>query len=159
VGRRGRRAGPHRRLSARPGQALRQAWPEDLMPVRAHRPWLRALANRLGLSHAGGGAQLPRLHGGRGRPDRELSRVALRGARGRPRPCRAAAQDVRPRARRGLPRVQGHLGSRRRDEPGQDRGPLSASPATRAALRRPPNAASGWVRAAIRTGSCARATR
>ena len=73
---------------------------------------------------------LPRVHGGRRRPRRLLRRLAFRRARRRPGPRRALDRDVRPRARPGVPRVQGDLGSRRADEPGQGRRPLSAGHAT-----------------------------
>ena len=61
----------------------------------------------------------------RGRRPRPLARrLALGRARRRPVAGRAPAEDVRRRARRGVPRVQGDLGSRRTDEPGQGRRPV-----------------------------------
>ena len=53
-----------------------------------------------------------------------LRRLALGRARRRPGARRAAAEDVRRRAGRGVPRVQGDLGSRTEDEPGQGRRPV-----------------------------------
>ena len=54
----------------------------------------------------------------------ELRRLDLGRARRRPVEGRAPAEDVRRRARRGLRRVQGDLGPRLEDEPGQGRRPV-----------------------------------
>ena len=71
----GRAAGALRRLHARPEEALRRV----RLPrrdVRPHRPGLRPLADRLRPPHAAGLEDVPRLHGGGGRP--RASRTAAR---------------------------------------------------------------------------------
>ena len=123
VGGRGGAAGGPRRLPPRlppapPATRLR------LHPLRPLRRRLRPHADRLRPGDAAGAARLPRLRRGGGGPRPPPRRVALRRARRRPVARRAAAEDVRPRAGRGLPRVQGDLGPRRQDEPRQGRGPL-----------------------------------
>ena len=67
-------------------------------------------------SHPRGPAQLPRVHRARRRSRLLLRRLALRRTRRRPVPRRPAAQDVRPRADAGLPRVQDALGPRQSHE-------------------------------------------
>ena len=57
--------------------------------------------------------QVRRVRRSRRRSGRELRRLAVRRARRRPVARRAAAEDVRPRADDGVPRVQGGLGSGR----------------------------------------------
>ena len=104
-----RAARPGRRLRARPAGALRRARAEgrDLRPPRRG---LHPLPDQLRPAHRRRAAELPRVHGGGGRPGRPLRRHALRRARRRPAARRAAGEAVRAAADEGHARVQGHLG-------------------------------------------------
>ena len=70
---------------------------------------------------ADGIAHVPPVRRARGRSRRVLRRVAVRRARRRAGARRAADEDVRPRDRARVRRVQSDLRPRRPDEPGQDR--------------------------------------
>ena len=139
----------------------------DCPPLRPLRRGLRALPDRL---------RPP--HGGRRRAYRRFIEEAadlvvgyggsLSGEHGDGQSrARAAPEDVRPRARRCVPRVQVHLGPARTHEPRQGRGPAAAGPRTcgwgpttprtaetvsvpeptTAAWPRRPSAASAWASA------------
>ena len=134
-------------------------WAEDRRRCRA-----------LSRIHAGGIGPLPRLW-----------RVSVRRARRRAGQGRAAAEDVRPRADPGVPRIQVDLGPALADEPGEShrrpparhqsaarpglraapgRDPFSLSGRPRQLCRRPPSAVLGSANAAASTARrCARASR
>ena len=79
--------------------------------LRAFRARLHPHAGQLRSGDRGWHPQVRRLRRSRGRPGRELRRVALRGARRRPGSRRAASEDVRRRVDGRLPGVQSDLGS------------------------------------------------
>ena len=99
-------------------------------PLRPFRPGLHPLPRRLRPVHGRGHRDTSSVHGRGGRPGRALRRLAVRRARRRPGPRRVPAQDVRRRARPGVPRVQVDLGPAMEDEPRQDDRRLRRSPRT-----------------------------
>ena len=88
-----------------------------------------------------GHSAVPRVHRSGRRHRRRARRIDLGRARRRPVARRAAAEDVRPGADGGVPRVQAPVGSRQQDEPRQaDR---RARAARRSAARRRLSSAPG----------------
>ena len=115
LGRCRRSARAARQLSAR--HHIR-SWPSTATAARSTATTARAACTRASTSTSllQRPAQLPRVHRSRRRCRLLLRRLALRRTRRRPVPRRSAAQNVRPRADRGLPRVQDALGSRQSHE-------------------------------------------
>ena len=94
--------------------------------VRAFRPGLRPHPQQFRPRQPRGAAPLPLVRDRGRRAGRVAGRFSFGRARRRPEPGRAADDDVRPRAGAGVRRVQGRLGPRGADEPGQGRRPLPA---------------------------------
>ena len=140
-----------RRHRQRPGHARdppglggrrRAAGARGRLPARLPRPPRRVRLRRLALRPLRPGVRpLPHRLPARDRPRRHpvaavprpcgrarhpVRGLALRGARRRAGPRRAADDDVRRGAGAGLRRVQGGLGPRRDDEPGEGRAPPRA---------------------------------
>ncbi len=110
LGRCRRSARAARQLSARHHQAHgRVRLPQPAL--RPLRPGLRAHPHQLRFHHSKRNTNIPRVHRSRRRRRDLLRRIALRRARRRPGARGSAAQNVRPRAHRGLPRIQDALGS------------------------------------------------
>ena len=124
----GRAARAARRLPARAARAARRVRLRR-RALRPLRPGLRAHPHRLRpRRRADGIAHVPRLPRRGGRP--RASATAARSPASTATASRAA--ELLPkmfgaRAGRGVPRVQGDLGSRRQDEPGQGRRPVPRS--------------------------------
>ncbi len=106
-------------------------------PLRPLRPGLHPRALELRPEDEAGHREVPALPRRRVRPRPLDGRLAVRRARRRPVARGAAPEDVRRRARRGVPRVQVDLGPRLEDEPRQGRRPLPdhRQPATGHRLR------------------------
>ncbi len=92
------------------------------------------------LSRADGHRALSRVRRSGRRSRRADGRLALGRTRRRAVARRAAAEDVRPRSDGGVSRVQGHLGSRRTDEPGKVVEPAGLDEHLRSAPHHPPQA-------------------